>query len=281
MILSIYNHKKIMLKKIFASMCILTSLLSGCNNNKFVDTSPMHKPYLNPGGIDFERDTEFFKSYNKLEGERKKRCETSYRPSNATQIIENQEQKELPGYILIGEQESRVLGKNDLNRMIAKISGKKDQQWFKDNCVENKELPDELKDLVSSKCETISNDANINSHSSVAIIESGKENSDIPKAVEYSNLLNKSTNINDKKTEHLSNKKQKYIKIDLCKQNDYEILSIDNIVNNCDKYSDKLGAKKKISYNKNLTPVKKKKVQSTGTSSFKKEKIKIQNLDLG
>ena len=55
-----------MFKKIFASICILSSLLSGCNNNKFIDTSPMHKPYLNPGGIDFERDTKFFKSYNKL-----------------------------------------------------------------------------------------------------------------------------------------------------------------------------------------------------------------------
>jgi hypothetical protein len=244
-----------MFNKISVSVFVLSLFLVGCQG-KIIDNSPIHKPYLNPGGIDFERDTEFFKSYNKLEGARKKRCDTAYHAANSPK---SEEESLFPGSVLIGEHQSRVLMRSEIKR---------EQNWFEKNCVENRDLPNDLKDMIIDKCNAMS-DVIVNPNPSVPIVESSVD-LDSLSVIDYSDSSKKSNKTKSVKKSSNSKAKKKKTnkKIDLCMQNDYQVLTLDNIVNNCDKYSDKLGSGERISYRKSI--------------NYKKGsgKAKIQNLDL-
>ena len=138
----------------------LILLLSGCSA---ANNAPLHRPYYNPGGIDFEKDKEFFKSYQKLSATRKKLCEKSSIIERNEEDIAVYDNGLVPGSILIETQTSKIAKDNALMKKLNhKIKSHKDKEWFQENCVENEDLPEDIKVLIGEKCTSILKNTDLN-----------------------------------------------------------------------------------------------------------------------
>jgi hypothetical protein len=190
-------------------MIILLTLsgCSGCGNSKNYVT---HIPYMNPGGIDFKKDSKFYESYKRLEPDRKARCIAAY--PDLTKIGGNCtfDNNGIPnGFELLIEKNTVALNKWDAERLMKKLNGD-NLTWFKENCVDNTDIPDDVKDLITSKCEafiqqnckeedlpepTTSNNCEMPAPTPINNCETPKYDNDIPlvlespQPIQYSDLV--------------------------------------------------------------------------------------------
>lgn len=142
-------------RKILIFLTIL--FIGGCSTSKtdnYADLNSLHRPSMNPGGKEFGSDVEFCKSYNKLQCVKEKNCRKvgpscSLKPCSSCNakvqkpnISKEVDECGLPqGATLISSHKTK--------------DHKNDENWYNANCVENNDLPDDLQEIVSARCNKI------------------------------------------------------------------------------------------------------------------------------
>lgn len=171
---------------------LILILSSGCNSE--LRLAPLHSPYYNPGGINFENDPEFYRSYNKLSELRKRHTENAKKSQikgHTEEELAVHENKLIPGSILVDKHFSKLDDQhNILSKLRKKIKKKKNPNWFNEYCIENIDLPEDVKVLIKDKCENIAN-------GNISILKPNK----------YDTQLNLNESQNSKRNQRLFNQR--------------------------------------------------------------------------